>query len=212
MKQEETTGWKSLKEILEEAFSQANQTPDPKKGETYYKTLQSLKEYYRQSEQGIISMAKKEPCKWFRSYPMDWHSILTPIEWNVWCDIRSIGLIVLYPQYPVLEFYADFANPYFKIIVEVDGKEYHKDKQADYDRDKKLSQNGWTVFRLTGAETYKEVEYDGDEPGEDYEEYILKTSQGFIWALRNIFFANYTGEYLGLYMQALINHSEFYKP
>jgi len=39
---------------------------------------------------------------------------MSPIEFNVWSDIRSNGLM-FYPQFPVLNYFIDFADPIRKI-------------------------------------------------------------------------------------------------
>lgn len=86
---------------------------------------------------------------------------MTPIERLVWADIRQTGM-VMYPQFPVLGFFLDFANPVAKVAIECDGKEFH-DPQKDEARDAKLRDIGWTVYRLTGSEIVKE--YPDDEFG-----------------------------------------------
>lgn len=82
-----------------------------------------------------------------------WRVYMSPIEWELWDDIRSWG-IRLYPQYPVLRYFADFANPDEKVVVEVDGKEWH-DPEADAVRDKEMQKAGWHVYRFDGASTLR---------------------------------------------------------
>jgi very-short-patch-repair endonuclease len=83
----------------------------------------------------------------------DW----TPIEYNLWCDIRRIG-IPFYPQVPALTYFLDFADPVKKIAIEADGKRWHSDKIRDQIRDKKLREAGWQVFRVDGSMTYRNKE------------------------------------------------------
>lgn len=73
----------------------------------------------------------------------------TPIEEWLWSDIRQCGA-VLWPQYPVLNFFVDFANPVAKVAIECDGAAYHQDKEKDAARDKRLTDAGWTVYRISG--------------------------------------------------------------
>lgn len=80
----------------------------------------------------------------------------TPIESALWGDIRSIGA-VFYPQYPVCGFFVDFGNPVAKVAIECDGMAFHKDKQKDRDRDKRLSESGWVVYRFTGSECMQDT-------------------------------------------------------
>ena len=61
----------------------------------------------------------------------------------------------IYEQLPVSRqnakpFYADFALPYARIDIEVDGKYWHsKDKVRDKLRDMEMRQMGWKIIRLT---------------------------------------------------------------
>ncbi len=73
----------------------------------------------------------------------------TPIESWLWADIRQCGA-VLYPQYPVLNFFLDFANPVAKVAIECDGFAFHQDKEKDASRDQRLMDAGWTVYRISG--------------------------------------------------------------
>lgn len=84
--------------------------------------------------------------------PYAWNGLvyMTPIESALWCDIRQSDT-VLYPQYPVLNFFVDFANPVAKVAVECDGRHYHIDKEKDAARDARLTELGWTVYRIPGS-------------------------------------------------------------
>lgn len=102
----------------------------------------------------IIKRSKRHPGAWTSPYcgSVDWIKIFTPIEYDTWHSIRSNGKVPLYPQYPVLNFIVDFANPYLKIIVECDGADFHLDKSKDNDRDFKLNKSGWKVYRISGSD------------------------------------------------------------
>lgn len=78
---------------------------------------------------------------------------LTPIEYALWCDIRAENA-VLYPQFPVLGVFVDFANPVAKVAIECDGKAFHQDKAKDEARDARLLRNGWSVYRITGRDCF----------------------------------------------------------
>ena len=55
-------------------------------------------------------------------------------------------------QYPVADFYLDFAHPEAKVCVEIDGKEWHSDPDAilrDLKRETRLAHEGWQVIRLS---------------------------------------------------------------
>ena len=80
---------------------------------------------------------------------------LTPIEKNVYEYIVYYSL-PLYPQYPVGNYFIDFADPVRKIGVEVDGRAWHKDREKDDTRQKELESLGWKILRIRGFETYKD--------------------------------------------------------
>lgn len=81
-------------------------------------------------------------------YIVDWSLIFTPIEFDAWYSIRSGGHR-MYPQFPVGRYFADFADPWARVIVECDGKEWH-DKERDKRRDRDLARAGWWVHRIEG--------------------------------------------------------------
>ena len=83
----------------------------------------------------------------------DWLNIFTPIEKNVWIDIRFLG-VPFYPQFPIGQYFADFADPVKKIVIEVDGKEFHKDEEKDKVRQREIESKGWKVYRIKGKQTF----------------------------------------------------------
>ena len=76
---------------------------------------------------------------------------LTHIEAWLWHDIRAVD-VVLYPQFPVLNYFADFANPKARVVIECDGAAFHKDVKKDAMRDKRMREAGWTVYRISGKD------------------------------------------------------------
>lgn len=73
---------------------------------------------------------------------------LTPIEEALWSDIRLCDL-VMYPQWPVLGYFADFANPVARLVVECDGERFHS-LERDVPRQLAMQKAGWTVYRFPG--------------------------------------------------------------
>ena len=39
-----------------------------------------------------------------------------------------------------------------KVVIECDGEAYHRDKEKDRARDKKLREAGWSVYRISGKD------------------------------------------------------------
>ncbi len=165
--------------------------------ESYFDKLDYIKKFYQDNEKSILKSFEKSKKIYYHSYPFDWYLIFTPIESLAWHCIRSKG-IVLYPQYPVLNYHLDFANPGLKIGLELDGAEFH-DKEKDLKRDKKLRELGWTIFRISGKEmnrTHFKTFMDFEEEHEEYEKrehlrhWILETGDGVIEAIKVIYFSD----------------------
>lgn len=146
-------------------------------------------------------------------YVRNWLPEFSPIEREVWGEIREYGL-PFYPQIPVAGFFLDFACPMLKIAIECDGAEFH-DFQRDWNRDEILAGLGWNVFRLAGHEckrTYDPPWLDPD--GHDHEFHKLKwfesTSAGFLYSLKQKYFVKdqdrFAQEHYYLVDYALNNH------
>lgn len=97
-------------------------------------------------------------------FAMDTHGFenifsMTPIECWMWEEMRN-NRIVMYPQYPILGIFLDFANPKAKVAIECDGKQFHLDWKKDAARDARLKAIGWTVYRFTGRECWEEPDFE----------------------------------------------------
>ena len=113
----------------------------------------AIKSHYKKHEQSILDAGKKE----WGIDPYAWDDIykLTPIESALWADIRSIDC-VLYPQYPVGQYFVDFGNPVAKVAIECDGKEFHKDVEKDRKRERNIFMLDWTIYRISGSDCKKD--------------------------------------------------------
>ena len=155
-----------------------------------------FRQIYMENISRILEVSEKDINKWAQSYSVDWGSFFSPIESDAWNSIRCQGHIVLYPQFPLFNYFIDFANPYLKIGVELDGKDYH-DANKDKNRDKQLYEYGWRIFRIKGSETfnkYKDI-IDVQESGieglqreKELKNWIFNTCDGVIFAIKVIFF------------------------
>lgn len=175
--------------------------------------LEATRRFYKDAEPEILATFRKSRFLWAFSYPFDWSRIFSPIEQMAWSAIRCKGRIVLYPQYPALNYWMDFANPGLKIGLELDGKEFH-DKGRDSERDKRLQAEGWKVYRISGKEMYRtnfkdwflmreEEIWDEDDVVQNLRHWLYETGDGIIEAIKQIHF---TGtDYYGPYEE----HSEY---
>lgn len=93
-----------------------------------------------------------------------WSETFSPIERIVWQILRS-ERIVMYPQFPVANYFVDFGNPQVRVAIECDGKEFHLDKRRDAARDADLARRGWQTFRFTGEECFEEMAEDEEQEG-----------------------------------------------
>jgi very-short-patch-repair endonuclease len=160
----------------------------------YFLTLNDLKEYYIKHEAKIIALAKERPTQWYNSYIIDYHKIFSHIERDAWNSIRTKGKIVLYPQYPVANYFVDFGNPYLKIALELDGEEFHTDFEKDDNRDRTLCSMGWTTYRISGKKmmrtNYPEALNITTDNRREYEYWLFETGDGLIEAIKQIHFLN----------------------
>jgi hypothetical protein len=123
----------------------------------------------------------------------------SPPEFGVWWSIHYYGRMPLYPQYPILNYFVDFGDPWQRIGIEVDGKQYH-DAGKDLRRYKELLEIGWKIFRIPAAETSSEYLGPDDEFRRLYEDvqqdrlsrWLLKTSDGVVRALKTIYYERWT--------------------
>ncbi len=113
-----------------------------------------IRQVYMEKMPYIMEMAKFDISNMIDPYLMDWLPIFTPIEVIAWNKIRSLGRIALYPQFPLFNYFIDFANPYLRIGLELDGKDFHDDVK-DKLRDQKLSEFGWKIYRVKGIHPIK---------------------------------------------------------
>lgn len=104
-------------------------------------------------------------CSAYEVFPDPFRLSLTPIEQNLWSDIRYLGLPFL-PQFPSGGYFIDFADPEKMIAIEVDGKDFHS-PEKDRTRQERLEAIGWTFYRIPGWMTMRTLEdyivYDSDE-------------------------------------------------
>jgi very-short-patch-repair endonuclease len=139
-------------------------------------------------------------------YFMDWE--FTPIELEVWGDIRCLGL-PFFPQLPALNYFLDFGNPFLKIGIECDGKAWH-DKEKDRIRDDRLETAGWTIFRIEGHECRRFIVPDDEFQEEpDYEawrKHYMTTSEGVLRAIKQHYFDDAVTHFPYLVDLTLFNH------
>lgn len=119
---------------------------------------------------------------------------LTPIERALLEDFRSAG-IVMFQQYPVGPYFLDFADPFKRIGVEADGRQFH-DASRDRLRDQRLwDEFGWRVYRVSGAECKRrracpqadpEDEQAAPEDHRRAGEFYARTSEGLVDALQYV--------------------------
>ena len=111
--------------------------------------LAAIRQFYGMADADIKRAGAAE---WgMDTYEVDWLMLFTPIENALWYDIRMAGA-VLYPQYPVLNYFVDFGNPVAKVAIECDGAAFHQDTERDATRQRAIEAAGWTVYRITGRD------------------------------------------------------------
>lgn len=170
--------------------------------DNYFTKLRKLREYYQIELPFMLEHHEARPNSFYRAYPYDWGLLQTPIEQEAWQAIRSLGHIVLYPQFPVERFHLDFAAPHLNIGLELDGKAWHNEAK-DLQRDKELKRLGWKIYRITGSEMNKVIpdpfgqEFSTNhEALEAIEDFINNSGEGVIYAIRTIHFDDSRGRFI----------------
>jgi very-short-patch-repair endonuclease len=159
--------------------------------------LDIIREHYTRALPKIMSQAATDVTAWaIDPYELPWN--FNKNEQALWASIRR-NPMVLYPEFPVLGYFVDFGNPFLRIAVEADSKQFHR-KEKDLERDRKLCDAGWKVFRVqyheNAATRFKEL---GDiremvedgyhtEASNDLRHWLLNTSDGLIDALCFFYF------------------------
>lgn len=124
---------------------------------------QRIRAFYLAHHDAIMQSANEwgvDPYSWEEDAGVE----LTPIESAMWSDMRMEGAI-FYPQYPILSFFVDFANPVAKVVIECDGAQFHLDKDKDRARDDALISAGWSVYRFTGGQCMQDCTESFDQDG-----------------------------------------------
>lgn len=156
---------------------------------------------------------------------LPWFSFFSHIERAAWSEIRSEGGIVLYPQFPFLNYFIDFANPNLKIGLEMDGKQYHGNSEKDIIRDQELLQHGWKIFHIKAIECevyqslsdveedYSDYDIYGDEPNSEFdqvlENWFMNTMEGVIYSIKVFYFMDsdsYNYQHYPLAVKSLKSH------
>jgi SPP1 gp7 family putative phage head morphogenesis protein len=70
-------------------------------------------------------------------------------------DLLGIGYV---EQFSIDGYFADFALPEYRIVIETDGEYWHQDKEKDAKRDLEISNHGWQIFHFTDTQMKKDME------------------------------------------------------
>jgi very-short-patch-repair endonuclease len=160
----------------------------------------------------ILEAGRENKMRGIDPYFVDWTKLFTPIERVAWGSIRNYG-IPMYPQFPACGVFIDFANPCERIGIELDGKDWH-DAEKDVKRDRRLMEDGWTIFRITGSECYRRYKEPSElidlESSRKYEEqvkWMLTTCDGVIASIYEVYFRDDRGKLYDIALQSLAAHS-----
>ncbi len=172
-----------------------------------------LRQIYMEKMPEIWAASKAHRSGSIDPYFVDWIMEFSPIESDAWQAIRGRG-VPLYPQFPVFNYFVDFANPYLRIGLELDGKDWH-DQDKDRARDQMLAEFGWRIFRVPGSEAVAKfesavevVERGGDvqEQERALEHWILNTCDGVVAAIDAVYIRGDVEAHNGLCLRTLDRH------
>jgi very-short-patch-repair endonuclease len=212
----------NLKDVLtEEYLRDFYKEADLEKGfdtaTTIVEQWNALRKLYEYHTPEIIERSKEDITAMIDPYLVNWK--FSPIEDIAWGYIRDYGL-PLYPQYPLGRFFIDFACPYLRLGVELDGKQYHN-AEKDKKRDEWMAAQGWQVFRVPGRECYvkhkdfheiREMSSYGACESEihgELQRFFMETAEGVFKALEIMYFSQdgrLSSPYYRLAQESLIAH------
>lgn len=131
----------------------------------------SVQKTYRRARRKTIESKKsvKQMIRWILSPYLAVRFIFEQVAWGhfpvldksmfmtdsilerwLYYDIRSAYRGKIFPQYPIGPYWADFALPDYKLVIELDGHKYHRNrKDEDRRRDAYMYRKGWKVMRFT---------------------------------------------------------------
>lgn len=186
---------KSALEVREQIIERMNNQNGAEKFNNPKNRWEKIQAYYELMHDEIIESSKKGVLG-IDIYQFDWDPDWTksPPEFSVWCSTRDHAL-PMYPQYPAVGYYLDFADPHRKIAIEVDGAAYH-DHDKDIIRDRRLADNGWVVYRIPASKTFSKIkapDVDFMHNSPELQKYQLqgwltKTSDGAIFAIKAFYY------------------------
>jgi hypothetical protein len=172
-----------------------------------------IRQVYMEHLPIIVEISKKNIRGKINPYFIDWLIDFTHIEIDAWNSIRGKG-VPLYPQFPLLNFFVDFANPFLKVGLELDGRDWHNEEK-DRERDQLLARYGWKIFRIKGSETtvpfrlpieLEEAGVADEERCHEIENWLLNTADGVITSIDYVYFLRRPFVFDSLCLRSLDKH------
>jgi very-short-patch-repair endonuclease len=127
---------------------------------------------------------------------LDWDHHMNAFEKDVWHSIR-LSRAAFLPQFPVFNYFIDFANPRLRLALELDGKQHDPDK--DRKRDELLWSIGWRTFRIPAREARNapnfypnQDDFDVDDPSQEeiIKTWLFNSADGVVKALEWVYFTD----------------------
>jgi very-short-patch-repair endonuclease len=84
---------------------------------------------------------------------------MTDAEHQVWRQLRDrrFRSLKFRRQYPIGPYFADFACPALKLVVELDGGQHAERAEPDQRRSEYLARHGFVVFRVWNNDVFKNM-------------------------------------------------------
>ena len=109
----------------------------------------------------------------------------SPIEYQMWWSIKMYWETRYFrPEFPIGKYFADFADPIHKIVIECDGNEFHADLEKDKIRQSEIEKMGWVVLRFNAKQILSNIHdgklldmYQSGEIDEDRYNYLVLTNK-----------------------------------
>lgn len=130
----------------------------------------------------------RSPGRWgIDKYSYPFLDKMTPIERMAFDEFIAQGVIPMWPEFPVGRFFVDLGNPHLKVALELDGKEFHTDWNADSDRDCELwNEHGWKIFRCSGSRCHVIKPQPSEDDTTAMIDWLHTTVDGLIYAMKRV--------------------------
>ncbi len=145
-------------------FKEATNTPEQRKQSSLRMTMNNpslipevRKRMTKSYKETMLLHPEKHP-----NFIMAQKGFMSSLEKKMKIILDKLGVEYV-PQYPIKNYFVDFAIPSLRIAIEVDGAYWHQNKKKDTKRQREIEKEGWHVLRYSEKQINECLTDVGDE-------------------------------------------------